>query len=53
MKRIMNKKAYESGQIKQAAQDGNREFVTLIDCVSATGEAIPPTLLYKSASGDL
>ena len=53
MKHIMNKKAYESGQIKQAVQDGNRKFVTLIACVSVTGEAIPPTLLYKSASGDL
>jgi hypothetical protein len=49
----VNKKAYESGQIKQAAQDGNHEFVTLIACVSATGEAVPLTLLDKSASGDL
>ena len=53
MKHIINKKAYKSGQIKQVMQDGNREFITLIACVSATGEAVPPTLLYKSASGDL
>jgi hypothetical protein len=52
-KRIMSRKAYESGHIRQSVQDGSREFITLIACVGALGKVVPPTLLYKGASGDL
>jgi hypothetical protein len=52
-KRVMSKKAYESGRIKGASQDGNREFISLLACVSAIGKALPPTLLYQGDSGDL
>jgi len=52
-KRIMSKKAYESGRITAASQDGNREFISLLACVSAIGIALPPALLYKGESGDL
>jgi DDE superfamily endonuclease len=53
MKRIMTKKAFDQGRVRQAAQNGCREFITVIACVSAAGVAIPPCLLYKSESGDL
>jgi hypothetical protein len=51
--RIMSMEAYKSGRIKQAIQDGSREFVTLLAYVSAIGKKGSPTLLYKGASGDL
>ena len=52
-KRIMSKKAYETGRITAASQDGNREFISLLACVSAVGVALPPALLYPGESGDL
>ena len=49
----MSREAFERGRCRQSTQDGSREFITLIACVSALGIAIPPVLLYKGASGDL
>jgi Skp family chaperone for outer membrane proteins len=53
MRRIMSREAYEKGRCRQATHDGNREFLTLIACISALGIAIPPVLLYKGSSRDL
>jgi hypothetical protein len=52
-KRIISKKAYKSGRINSASQDGNREFISLLACVSAIGVALPPALLYKGELRDL
>ena len=52
-KRIMSKKAHESGRITSASQDGNREFISLLACVLAIGVALLPALLYKGELGDL
>ena len=53
MKRIMSCETYGLGRVRQAVQDGSREFITLIACVSAIGRRLPPTLLYTSESHDL
>ena len=53
LKRIMSQEAYKSGRVRQAVQDGNREFISLLACVSAIGRRIPATLLYKGESYDL
>ena len=31
-------------------QDGNRELVTVIECVSAAGEVLPPMYTYKGSA---
>jgi len=49
----MAREAYKSGRVRQAVHDGNREFISLLACVSAIGKAIPATLLYKGESHDL
>ena len=49
----MSRKAYESGRVRQAVQDGNREFITLIGYVNALGKVGILTLLYAGESGDL
>ena len=49
----MTREAYDSGRIKQAMHDGNREFVSLIAYISALGWAGSPSLIYKGDSGDL
>jgi hypothetical protein len=51
--RIMSREAFESGRITLASQDGSREFVSLLACVSAAGRALPPALIYKGSSRDI
>jgi hypothetical protein len=53
IKRIMSKKAYETGKITDISQDSNREFISLLACMSAVGVALPPALIYQGESGDL
>ena len=47
LQRIMSREAFESGRITRASQDGNREFISLLACISAAGIALPPALIYK------
>ncbi len=53
LKRIMSLEAYKSGRVRQAVQDGSREFITCLACVSAIGWLIPATLIYKGELHDL
>ena len=53
LKRIITKAALESGRITKAKQDGSREFITILACISAIGKWVPPLLIYKGESGDL
>jgi hypothetical protein len=53
MKRVLSREAFESGRISKAIQDGSREFVSLLACISAAGRVLPPALIYKGDSGDL
>ena len=47
------RKALESGRIIGASQDGNREFISLLACISADESFLPLTLIYKGESYDL
>ena len=53
VKRIMTRSALEKGRIMGACQDGNREFISLLACISADGKSLPPALIYKGKSHDL
>ena len=53
IKRIMSSEAYKAGRITHASQDGSREFISLLACISAIGIALPPALIYKGDSGDI
>ena len=46
-RRIMSKAVFCSGRVPYACQDGSREFISLLACISATGEVLPPALIYK------
>ena len=52
-KRVMLKEVYDSRRVRQAVQDGSREFITLLACISAISKALPPALIYKGESYDL
>jgi hypothetical protein len=53
LKRIMARDALDSGRISKNKQDGNREFISVLACISAIGKWIPPLLIYKGESNDL
>ncbi|KAF8846818.1 hypothetical protein BDZ45DRAFT_608371, partial [Acephala macrosclerotiorum] len=53
MKRIMTLKAFKSGRITKNKQNGNREFILLLACVSTIGRTILLLFIYKSKSSDL
>lgn len=48
-KRVFDRHAWEAKTVRQALQDGNKEWVTILGCVSADGTWIPPTLVYPAA----
>jgi hypothetical protein len=50
-KRIVSKAIWESKEHTAALRYGNREWVTLLACVCASGEALPPALIYQGISG--
>jgi transposase len=50
-RRIVSKAIWESRERTAALRDGNREWVTLLACVCASGEALPPALIYQGTSG--
>src|SRR5205814_1010093 len=52
-KRVMTRKALESGRILEANQDGSREFISLLASICADGTYLPPTLIYKGRSQDM
>jgi len=49
----LSRASYKSSQIQHIIQDRNREFITLIACISVVNITILSTLLYKSGSSDL
>ncbi|KAF4627253.1 hypothetical protein G7Y89_g10904 [Cudoniella acicularis] len=53
LKRIITQEALKSGRVKKAKQDGSREFISILACISAFGKWIPPLLVYKGDLGDL
>lgn len=53
LKRVAPIESIKSGHKLGAVQDGSREFISLLACISASGKALPPALIYQGASFDL
>ena len=49
----MSREALKSSRITRAQTDGNREFISLLACISADGSCLPPALIYQGKSFDL
>ena len=50
-KRVFSKASLAQKERTAAVQDGNSEWVTILACVCASGEALPPALIYQGTSG--
>ena len=49
-KRVFSRRQWKKKEVRTSFQDGNREWITLMACVCADGEALPPGLIYQAAS---
>ena len=47
MQRIWAKELKKSGALLRAAQDGNREWLTILACICGDGTWINPVLIYQ------
>ncbi|KAF2469553.1 uncharacterized protein BDR25DRAFT_326053 [Lindgomyces ingoldianus] len=45
-KRVFSRQMYERKEVRQAIQDGNRSWISLLACIYADGSAIEPALIY-------
>ena len=52
-KRIFNLEHWASGKLRGAGEDGNREWITLIACICADGQYLPPCIIYSAKTGNL
>ena len=53
MKCIMTREALEKLGNMKNRQDGSREFISCLACISAIGKAIPSLLIYKGSNYEL
>jgi hypothetical protein len=52
-KRVVPIDQLKSKKLLGTMQDGSREFISLLACISADGSAIPPGLIYQGESKDM
>ena len=53
LKRIMTLEALKLGRVTKSKQDGSREFISCLACISTIGRQILLLLIYKGESGSL
>jgi hypothetical protein len=45
--RIFSKASWKAGKVKEALQDGCREWITVIGCVCGDGSSLSPGIIYQ------
>jgi hypothetical protein len=46
-KRVFLKRLWQQGKVKDAIQDGNREWITVLACICADGSSVEPAVIYE------
>jgi hypothetical protein len=52
-KRVFSKELYKRKEVRDSLQDGSREWITVLACVGADGSALPPSLIFQAAHGNI
>jgi hypothetical protein len=52
-KRIFSRRQWERKEVRQARQDGNREWVSLLASICADGTALPPGIIFASKNSTI
>ena len=50
-KRVFSKQSWDAKSVRQAIQDGSREWITVLGCCCADGSALDPALIFQGISG--
>jgi hypothetical protein len=49
-KRVFSRQFWEQKRVSAALQDGSREWITVLACMCADGQALPPALIFQEIS---
>jgi hypothetical protein len=52
-KRVFSRRLWERKNVREALQDGSREWITILAAICADGEKLLPGLIYAAGSGAL
>ncbi|KAH5705386.1 hypothetical protein HBI18_254730 [Parastagonospora nodorum] len=52
-KRVFSKATLEKKRVQATRQDGSREWITILACVGADGDALPPGIIYEAKHGHI
>jgi hypothetical protein len=52
-KQVSSRRLWKRKNMREALQDGPREWITVLAAICADGEKLPPGLIYAAASGAL
>jgi hypothetical protein len=52
-KRVFDRPLYNQKRTRQATQDGNREWITLLSTICGDGSVLPPGLIYAAKSQNI
>jgi hypothetical protein len=52
-KRVFSRALWESKQVTDSLQDGNREWVSVLACIGADGTALPPGIIFEGLHGNI
>ncbi|KAF1933347.1 putative pogo transposable element [Didymella exigua CBS 183.55] len=52
-KRVFSRRQYEKKEVRQARQDGSREWVSLLATICADGTALPPGIIFASKNSTI
>jgi hypothetical protein len=50
-KRVFSKQSWEAKTVRQAVQDGSREWITVLGCCCGDGTGLDPALIFQGTSG--
>ena len=50
-KRVFSRETWEKRRKTEDLQDGSREWITVLACVGADGDALPPGLIFQGMNG--
>jgi hypothetical protein len=52
-KRVFSRETWEKKRKTEVLQDGSREWITVMACVGAGGDALPPSLIFQGMNGNI
>jgi hypothetical protein len=52
-KRVFSRETWEKKRKTKVLQDVSREWITVLACVGASGDALPPSLIFQGLNGNI